>query len=115
MKEQAPEICFLMETLLDIEGIKLWCSDLPFKNRFAVKKSGLGGRLTMLWKENISLDVFKFSENQISTWVIESDGFRWLLTGFYGWPEVKDRNKSWTLISHICSYQRSIGFKEFNS
>ena len=58
----------------------------------------------MLWKENISLDVFKFSENQISTWVIESDGFRWLLTGFYGWPEVKDRNKSWTLISHICSY-----------
>ena len=58
----------------------------------------------MLWKENISLDVFKFSENQISTWVIESDGFRWLLTGFYGWLEVKDCNKSWTLISHICSY-----------
>ena len=58
----------------------------------------------MLWKENISLDVFKFSENQISAWVTESDGFRCLLTGFYGWPEVKDRYKSWTLLSHICSY-----------
>jgi len=36
--------------------------------------------------------------------VTESDGFRWLLTGFYGWPETKDRFKSWTLLSHIYSY-----------
>ena len=48
----------------------------------------------MLWKEDIRLDVFKFSNNQISAWVTESDGFRWLLTRFYGWPETKDRFKS---------------------
>ena len=70
MKEQVPDICFLMETRLDIEGIKQWCSELPLKNRFAVKKPGMGGGLAMLWKENISLDVFKFSDNQISAWVI---------------------------------------------
>ena len=34
----------------------------------------------------------------------ESDGFRWLLTRFYGWPETNDRFKSWTLLSHIYSY-----------
>ena len=59
VKEQALKICFLMETQLDIGGIKWWCSELPFKNRFAVKKRGLRGGLAMLWKENISLDVFK--------------------------------------------------------
>lgn len=64
----------------------------------------MGGGLAMLWKEDIRLEVFKFSNNQISTWVTKSDGFRWLLTGFYGWLETKDRFKSWTLLSHISLY-----------
>ena len=104
MKDQAPEICFLMETRLDIEGIKHWCRELLYKNKFVVKKLGLGGGLAMLWKEDIRLDVFKHSDNQISPWVTESDGFRWLLTEFYGWPKTKDRFKSWILLSHISSY-----------
>ena len=83
-----------METRLDIEGIKQWCSELPYKNQFIVKKSGLGGGLTMLWKEDMRLEVFKSLDNQISAWVTESDGFRWLLTRFYGWPETNDRFKS---------------------
>ena len=104
VKDQAPKICFLMETWLDIEGIKYWCRELPYKNKFAVKNPGGGGGLAMLWKEDIRLEVFKFSANQISAWVTESDGFRWLLTGFYGWPETKDRFKSWLLLSHISSF-----------
>ena len=104
MKDQALEICFLMETWLDINGIKYWCSELPFKNMFAVKKPGLGGGLAVLWKEDIRLDVFKFSDNQISAWVTETDGFRWLLTGFYGWLEIKDSFKSWLLLPYISSF-----------
>ena len=61
----------------------------------------------MLWKEDIRLDVFKFSENQISAWMTENDGFRWLLTSFYGQPETKDRFKSWSFLSHIHSYVKS--------
>ena len=76
MKEQAPSICFLMETRLDKEGIKHWCKELPYKNCFVVKKSGLGGGLALLWKEDIGLNVFKFSDNKISTTVIENDGFQ---------------------------------------
>ena len=48
MKDQGLEICFFMETQLDIEGIKQWCSELPYKNQFVVKKLGLGGGLAML-------------------------------------------------------------------
>ena len=61
----------------------------------------------MFWKEDIRLDVFKFLKNQISAWVTENDGFRWLLIGFYGWPETKDRFKSWSLLSYIHSYVES--------
>ena len=87
VKEQGPSICFLMETRLDRDSINFWCKELPYKNKFVVKKPGLGGGLVMMWKEVVCLDVFKYFENQISAVVIESDGFWWVLTGFYGWLE----------------------------
>ena len=71
-----------METRLDLDGLNQWCDDLPFKNRFVVKKPGLGGRLALMWKEDVNLDVFKFSEHQISTKVTKGDGFQWILIGF---------------------------------
>ena len=90
VREQALQICFLMETRLDLDGLNQWCDDLPFKNCFVVKKPGLGGRLALMWKEDVNLDVFKFSEHQISTKVTKGDGFQWILIGFYGWPETKE-------------------------
>ena len=78
MKEQGPSICFLMETKLNTEGINFWCKELPYKNKFVIKKLGLGGGLAMMWKEDVSLDVFKYSDNQISAMVTESDGFWWV-------------------------------------
>ena len=47
-----------------------------------------------MWKKDVSLDILKYSENQISAVLIESDSFQWVLTGFYGWPETQDRYKS---------------------
>ena len=79
---------------MDREGLNHWCKELPFKNCFVVKKPGHGGGLALLWKEDIGVDVFNFSDNQISTTVAESDGFQCVLTGFYGWPEMQDRYKS---------------------
>ena len=90
VKEQGPFIYFLMETKLDGEGLNFCCKELPYKNKFVVKKSGLGGKLAMMSKKDVCLDVFKYSENQISAVVTESDGFQWVLIGFYGWPETQD-------------------------
>ena len=66
---------------VDKEGFNFWCKELPYKNKFVVKKPGLVGGLAMMWKEDVSLDVFKYSDNQISAIVTESDGFWWVLTG----------------------------------
>lgn len=35
--------------------------------------------------------------------VTKADGFQWVLTGFYGWPETYERYKSWALLTHISS------------
>ena len=42
-REQAPDICFLMETRLDRVGFKKHCGDVPFKNKLIVKKPNSGG------------------------------------------------------------------------
>lgn len=104
MKDQAPTVCFLMETRLDKEGFANHCRDLPFPNKFIVKKPYSGGGLALLWKSEVRLEVINFTENHILAKVIEDDGFTWCLTGFYGWPEASEKKKSWALLSHISSF-----------
>lgn len=43
-----------------------------------------------MWKKDVSLDILKYSENQILVVLTESDSFQWVLTGFYGWLETQD-------------------------
>ena len=42
MREQAPDVCFLMETRLDRSGFEKHCGDVPFKNKLIVKKPNSG-------------------------------------------------------------------------
>lgn len=34
----------------------------------------------------------------------EEDGFEWTLTCFYGWPDAREKHKSWALLSHLSSF-----------
>ena len=49
----------------------------------------------------MNLDVINFTDNHILAKVVETDGFVWHLTGFYGWPEANEKRKSWALLSHL--------------
>ena len=53
MRDQAPMLCFLMETRLDNEGFNGLCGDLLFPNRFVVKYPNPGGGLALLWKGDV--------------------------------------------------------------
>ena len=83
MEDEAPTVCFLMETRLDKEGFKQHCGDLPFPNQIFVKKPNAGGGLALIWKHEIKVDVINYTENHILAKVVEEDGFQWYLTGFY--------------------------------
>ena len=104
VREQAPTVCFLMETRLDLEGFKNLYGDLPFPNRIVVKYPNSGGGLALIWKRDVQLDVFNFTANHILSKVVEDDGFVWWLTCFYGWPEAAQRAKSWVLLTHLRSF-----------
>ena len=48
MREQVPNVCFLMETWLDKEGLDKLYGELPFPNRIIVKKPDSGGGLALI-------------------------------------------------------------------
>ena len=37
-----------------------------------------------MWKEEVNLDVINFTDNHILAKVVETNGFVWHFTGFYG-------------------------------
>ena len=94
MRDQAPTVCFLMETRLDKEGFEKHGRELPFPNNFIVKKPYSGGGLALIWRFEVQLDVINFTENHILAKVVKEDGFTWFLLGFYGWPKASEKKKS---------------------
>ena len=101
MKDHAPNACFLMETRLDREGYEKHCRELPFQNKFIVKKPYGGGGLALIWKTEVNMEVINFTDNHILARVVEDDGFAWMLTCFYGWSEASQKPKSWALLIHL--------------
>ena len=87
VREQAPMVCFLMETRLDTEGFNNLQGDLPFQNIIIVKHPDASGGLAFLWKNDNRLEVINYTANHVLAKVTEEDGFTWFMTGFYGWPE----------------------------
>ena len=57
MREQAPNVCILMETRLDREGFDRLYGELPYSNRIIVKKPNLGGGLALIWKKEVLIDL----------------------------------------------------------
>ena len=94
VREQAPNVFFLMETRLDREGFDRLYGELPYPNRIIVKKPDLGRGLALIWKNEVMIDLINFIANHILVKVKEEDRFEWWLTCFCGWPKVNQRHKS---------------------
>ena len=65
MRDQAPVVCFLMETRLDKKGLEKFCGDLPFSNKIVVKNPNSSGRLALIWKEKVRMDLINYTANHI--------------------------------------------------
>ena len=75
---------FFMETRLDREGFDNHYRELPFLNKFVVKKPNGGGGLALIWKAKVNMEVINFTNHHILVKVVEEDSFAWMLTCFYG-------------------------------
>ena len=117
VREQAPMVCFLMETRLDTEVFNNLYGDLPFQNKIIVKHPDAGGGLAFLWKNDIKLEVINYTANHVLAKVTEEDGFVWFMTGFYGWLETQQKHKSWQLLEHLKTFVEGpwLCFGDFNA
>ncbi|XP_030941442.1 uncharacterized protein LOC115966334 [Quercus lobata] len=104
VKDQAPMVCFLMETRLDKKGYAKHCREVPFPNKFIVKMPDSGGGLVLLWKAGVDVEVINFINNHILARVGEEDGSYWYLICFYGWLEHTQKFKSWALLDHLATF-----------
>ena len=104
VREQAPIVCFLMETRLDKERFDKIYGNLPYQNKIIVKHPDLGGGLALLWKNDINMEVVNYTTNHVLAKIIEEDRFVWYMIGFYGWPNAQQKFKSWKLLAYLKNF-----------
>ena len=73
---------------------------LRLNKGFTIPRIGLGGRLALLWWDNLDIDAQTSSPNHINT-LVNQDGVIWRFIGFYGHHETSRRGESWDLLCHL--------------
>ncbi|KAL0007072.1 hypothetical protein SO802_008574 [Lithocarpus litseifolius] len=73
-----------------------------FKHGLIVPSMGSSRGLALFWKDEIQVNVIKYSLSNIDAKVNSGDGYGWWhLTGFYGNPETSQRSESWNLLKYL--------------
>lgn len=60
-----------------------------------------GGGLALMWKENSTVDLVSMSLNHIHVVYQDPNTQPIHVTGFYGYPEERNKSKSWELLQRI--------------
>ncbi|KAG6683712.1 hypothetical protein I3842_12G027600 [Carya illinoinensis] len=102
VKEKGPRIVFLSETKCRrdrVEGVR---NKVGFDESFVVDSVGRSGGLAMVWKAEMQVDLYSYSQSHISLLVSQNEGGqKVMVTGFYGNPVVEKRKLSWNLLRRL--------------
>ena len=63
--EEDPKILFLFETHLNMDGFHKLKRKLEVTDGFTVPRIGLGGGLALLWKDDVKVNLLKYSLSNI--------------------------------------------------
>ena len=97
-----PKIVFLMETKLDRDWMVNVCDRCGFKQGLIVPSRGNSGGLALFWKDDVHVNVIKYSPSQIDAEVNSGEGFGWRhLTRFYGNLETSKMDECWALLKYL--------------
>ena len=94
-KEEDPDILFLSETKMDERRIESLRWRLGLTNLVVKDYKGKSGGLAIFWRKEINLQLRGISRFYIDADVVETDGFIWQFTGFYGEPKTDQKDLSW--------------------
>ncbi|XLR25102.1 hypothetical protein S83_053002 [Arachis hypogaea] len=121
LKQQAPNLIFLMETRRKIDELNRIRNRGGMGNIAGIDCEGEGrsraGGLAVMWDSSIVLEVSSMSLNHIDMRVKAAEvGQQWRITGFYGNPDAANKKKSWDLLSSLGQSQNMpwLVFGDFN-
>jgi hypothetical protein len=101
VKQEAPQVVFLMETQLEVGSMEWIRVKLGFAGSLAVNRVRFGGGLALMWDMAISVSVQSYSNWHIDAKMKSEEGVSWRFTGFYGHPEKSKRQGTWDLLRRL--------------
>jgi len=105
-KEEDPDILFLSETKMDERRIESLRWRLGLTNLVVKDYKGTSGGLAIFWRKEINLQLRGISRFYIDADVVETDGFIWRFTGFYGEPKSNQKDPSWKALRTLNASRR---------
>ncbi|XP_075662877.1 uncharacterized protein LOC142632324 [Castanea sativa] len=99
---EEPKIVFLMETKSDRDWMVKIRDNYGFKQGLIFPNRGSSGGFALFWKDDIQVNVIKYSPSNIDAEVNSRDGLGWWhLTSFYGQLKTSLRYESWSLLKYL--------------
>jgi hypothetical protein len=104
VKNKEPTLVFLMETKVTLNKVRFLPSKLGLENMFVVDCRGKSGRLILLWKSSVCVEIQNYSCHHINVVVKNSlTKSLWKFSGFYGHPDVAKQPQAWVLLRHLAT------------
>ena len=67
-----------------------------------IPSRGSSGGLALFWKNELQVNVIKYSMSNIDVEINSGDGFGWWhFTSFYGNPDSSSRDESWSCLKYL--------------
>ncbi|WCJ39584.1 hypothetical protein M5689_020562 [Euphorbia peplus] len=103
VRENCPNIIFLMETRLKKNEFRVVEQVLGEFHVFVVNAVGLSGGLIFAWRKEVDVLIINYSNHCVSFLLRENDVAVWRGLAVYGWSEQQLKKLTWELINHFCT------------
>ncbi|KAK2648963.1 hypothetical protein Ddye_016452 [Dipteronia dyeriana] len=96
-----PDVLFLMETKVNHSQMERIRVKLGFSSNLVVDCVGTKGVLSLMWSDDTNIRLLSYSSFHMDVQIDSQRGFLWRFTGFYGHPEVSQRQHGWILLRRL--------------